>query len=381
MRNYRADSQSHLRPNPRRDNPNRKQIKAMCNSELIKAILGMFPILRCSDNFADDIDGYFKDYLKIIDLLDIDNFASQGDKEEVKVKITDLKHAVSSILDLSFRGQTFDSTKLFMNTIAGELGFINNIEVYRIEQNSLLYRARINENDKCFTHNEMFHIPFNKREKVQSYRYSKAGHPCLYLGSCPEVCCRELGEENRTNINISKFKARRSFDVYDLRIPVAEDFTKDKIKSTLLRIPLVVLCSIKVRDHRDPYKQEYIIPQMFIETIYSQNAKLVQSDCGIDDVIWGIIYSSTKVEDYVKHDRYSNIVLPSIIVAWNSKYCHKLASLFEITDSYKLGESEEKAFHTLPHLYLNVPKSGITLNSDGDVVNVKVISSGDFIIE
>jgi len=60
----------------------------------------------------------------------------------------------------------------------------------------------------------MFHIPMNKRESIQSYRYSIPGYPCLYLANQGSLCWFECGMPN--SFFISEF--RLSYKYKELNI-------------------------------------------------------------------------------------------------------------------------------------------------------------------
>ena len=75
----------------------------------------------------------------------------------------------------------------------------------------------------------MFHIPFNKRGKVETQRYSAPGYPCLYLGSSVNACWEELGQPRFDDMMVSRFVVKEAFPVLDLRMPKEEDLEGDKL--------------------------------------------------------------------------------------------------------------------------------------------------------
>jgi hypothetical protein len=225
----------------------------------------------------------------------------------------------------------------------------------------------------------------------------------------------------------SAYKVKYPYKVFDMRVPSDSDYASEVLVQTIKRIPLMLACSFTVKNTSDVFKPEYIIPQMLVETIISNNRKITQHEKSAiePDVIWGVIYTSTHISsDFPYGKKYlENIVLPVIESNNPSHYCYCLASLFEISnpscyeyeslkenttrmfwmdvdqdqdkteeeilrkqyDQSKMGYLEEKLksaqFKTLDYLVVDCPSEGITLDSTGSPVCVKVRSSGPFTIE
>ena len=84
-----------------------------------------------------------------------------------------------------------------------------------------------------------------------------------------------------------------------MRVPSDSDYASEALAQTIKRIPLMLACSFIVKNTSDVFKREYIIPQMLVETIISNNRKITQHEkSAIDpDVIWGVIYTSTHISN------------------------------------------------------------------------------------
>lgn len=170
--------------------------------------------------------------------------------------------------------------------------FIKNVESLRLEtiqKDSFFYRMRVGKNGyEEFTSNEeMSHIPFQFNHKVGNERYSMSGFPSLYLGSSVYVCWEEMRRPDIDYANFALFKTTTPVKVVDLSNKEHYHFTGEKFADCL-----VLACSIPVQFPDDPFKPEYIIPQMLLQSLvrYNRNKKNKEK-------IMGIKYSSTHIND------------------------------------------------------------------------------------
>lgn len=202
----------------------------------------------------------------------------------------------------------------------------NKNDKYGININDLLrkedgyfYRMRYMDNRNDANYKELFHIPFTKRYKVTTERYSFPGLPCLYLGCSAYVCWEEMDRPDFSRVMISALKSKRKMNLLDLRKPIYHRWEQTNLKT----IPLVLACQIAVSDKNANFKSEYIIPQLIMEYITTNHEE-----------IDGITYSSIikdKQFDFPA-DKYYNIALPAIQGPNDKMYSTKLKELFEITD-------------------------------------------------
>jgi len=124
-----------------------------------------------------------------------------------------------------------------------------------------LYKAREGENHYLFSEEEMFHIPFDKRDKIGNQRYSISGIPCLYLGSSSYVCWEELGRVNFDMCNYCGYTNILPIEVFDLSLPSIIS-SLDDIK----RVCIILACSLSAK--RDAlFKEEYILPQNIFQAL------------------------------------------------------------------------------------------------------------------
>ena len=385
--------------------------------EFKQEIEGMFPC-RWENDFIQDISVTFEKYISLVSNID----DITGDKPLDVVKLCD---KLTEVLKLYFdgrKGKAFDEFRTIMNGNSEVEGLFSSIDWVDINAGELYYRARKRKPGENFSIQDMFHIQLNKRGIVSPQRYSSLGYPCLYLGNSIYSCWEELQRLSLNELYFSAFKVRHAFRVFDMRLPDDSDYYPERITHTIKRLPLVLACGYAVNSYDDVFKPEYIIPQMLVETIIDNNRIITQREkSAIDpDVIWGVLYTSTHISDDFPNGKYDleNIVLPVIESDNPSNYCFCLASFFDISlplcyeyeplkentasvfweniDEEKVREQHERSiiimgyleerlrntqFETLDHIVIDCPNEGITLDSSGHPVDIRIRSNKTFTIE
>lgn len=217
--------------------------------------------------------------------------------------------------------QSFDEIDRVFNV----KGIPELIDISEIEPNTTFYRMRIgNEN---FTQEDMFHIPFDKRGKVRSQRYSIPGFPSLYLSDSIYLCWEKLGRPNIDNFHVVKIVSSErirmlSFNTTQFYVQnyTDTDEGKKKLLSYIMTWPLILACSTKVKNRVDFFKPEYIVPQLLLQWVRKNNE------------VEGIKYFSTNI-DYTNlgnQGNFYNFVLP---VKENKDvgFCKKLVTKFVLS--------------------------------------------------
>jgi hypothetical protein len=193
------------------------------------------------------------------------------------------------------------------------------------------YRIRVSSN-KNLTKADLFHIPFQMREKVSTQRYSIPGLPCLYLGDSTFVCWEELGRPNFDNMHIARFDLSASnfkFLFFNISVNDVRDRsfvkTNDGIYISQLVVflcywPIFAACSTVVEKPDDVFKPEYIVPQLLLQWLVKTK--------GID----GIQYKSNRI-NVTGHSlgTFTNVVIPIKDIN-ESGFCHQLVSKIKLTN-------------------------------------------------
>lgn len=207
-------------------------------------------------------------------------------RELEKASTSTIWNELTHVIDLYLSGCQADAFESFYAL------FINNINSLRLTtlpKDSSLYRMRVGKDGyEEFTSNEeMSHIPFQFNHKVGNERYSMSGFPSLYLGSSVYVCWEEMRRPDIDYANFALFKTTTTVKVVDLSNKEYYHFTSEKFADCL-----VLACSFPVQFPEDPFKPEYIIPQMLLQSLvrYNRNSNYVEK-------IAGIKYSSTHIKD------------------------------------------------------------------------------------
>lgn len=152
----------------------------------------------------------------------------------------------------------------------------------QLYRNNPLYRVRKGAGLK--ERKELFHTPFELRGKCDTYRFSIPGYPSLYLAGSLKTSLLET-EINDNDYSCCAFRRKNScFRFIDLTLPERPNsFVFDQKYGFIVFYPLIVACSLAVKNKNNPFKPEYILPQLFYQVIHAVGE-------GFD----GICYASTK---------------------------------------------------------------------------------------
>ena len=130
------------------------------------------------------------------------------------------------------------------------------------------YRMRMQEpHSKIFPAQQMFHIPFKQRGKVNTQRYSLPGYPCLYVSRSVWAAWEEMHEPKLADFCVSRLELQSDIKVLDLRMVSSEEIDRLDVVRLLCTFPLIIACSVKTLNPDDNFKPEYIIPQLVMLSI------------------------------------------------------------------------------------------------------------------
>ena len=139
--------------------------------------------------------------------------------------------------------------------------FIKGINSTILPKGARLYKARECKSNYLFGKDELFHIPYDKRNKIGNQRFSVSGMPCLYLASSTYVCWEELGRVDFSLCNFCGFSNQIDVPLYDFVIPPIINTMAD-----VKRVSAILACSLSAE--RDAlFKEEYILPQCFLQSL------------------------------------------------------------------------------------------------------------------
>ena len=282
-------------------------------------------------DFSLNFEKFIKDIVLVID------------SEGVMKKVNDLSEGILQSLDAYLSGNIHQAYTLFSQILDGcqEHFNINLKKLQFKDYDPLKYLYRIRVSEIPLTHkDELFHLPFEERHKVENLRYSINGLPCLYLGSSSYICWEELDRPCFDRIYISRFEVKKNVKLIDLSYTPnylktgLESLLKDKegkeretllseiymkeLLNILITWPLVIACSVNC-SNKGSFHEEYIIPQLLLEYVSAEQ----KYD--------GIKYFSTKIINETENlPLYQNYVFP-VKTHKTKGVCKKLSYIFKNT--------------------------------------------------
>jgi len=287
------------------------------------------PKRRSSASISTFTKGTFSNFLK-----DIRSFhGAIAEKLKPNLELISAQcDSISSALDLYLKGGTAVAYQVLKKC----LDELNEIQVLPIQQvpkegNESLYRVRTSINNQL-RKEDLFHIPFELREKVSTQRYSIPGLPCLYLADSIFVCWEEMGRPDISQMYVSRFDLSSSHFKF-LFFTVNTDtirrrcFTSDargkfvnQFVSFLTYWPILSACSTIVEKPSDTFKPEYIIPQLVLQWVVSERK------------LDGVQYRSNRIKvDSHSTGSFNNIVVP-VLDANDTGFCSQLKNKVKLTN-------------------------------------------------
>lgn len=307
----------------------------MNKDKLYDKIVSMVPVK--SDNkkdFREVVSENLNQYLQYVKQLDVNERPDNWD--EIKHRIKQLCEGINRAVESEYRGMRHSAYTTIKNQLDGYKTLKTEIpgldlkeNVFDVKRNTVAYRMRtvaLEEQHKLKP-KDMFHIPLDKRGLVLTQRYSVPGYPCLYLAHRVYGCWEEMGRPDFGTTMVSKFEAQKDFKMLDLRVPSKADWDTDMVRYMSF-FPLVIASMVQVKNDKDTYKPEYLIPQLLTEWVISKN----REDKG-DGEILGIMYtSSQKNDDFAfPDDSFDNYAIPVLKPLGSKKYCKRLIDYFMLT--------------------------------------------------
>jgi hypothetical protein len=235
-------------------------------------------------------------------------------------------------LELYLKGHT-SASYLKLSECLNEVNATGTLPIQELPKagSQNLYRIRIANNNQL-QKGQLFHIPFELRERVSTQRYSIPGLPCLYLADSIFVCWEELGRPDINQIQVSRFDLSHfkfkflyfNVNTDDIRRRCFSSDPKGKFVNQLVSFltywPILAACSIVVERPLDPFKPEYIIPQLVLQWVVSEK--------NLD----GIQYRSNRIKANAHSvGSFKNVVIP-VSDLNDHGFCTKLAAKVQLTN-------------------------------------------------
>lgn len=113
----------------------------------------------------------------------------------------------------------------------------------------------------------MFHIPFNKRSKISTQRFSIPGVPCLYLAVTSYGVWLELNKPKNDNFFVSSYKIQKNLKILNLCIQQhlingysSSIQSKQELDDFLVLMelfPLTIATSFTVKEKKEEEKKKF----------------------------------------------------------------------------------------------------------------------------
>lgn len=302
----------------------------MTLEELLKQNFLLLPkSIPVTENYRQFLYELFAEYLKLIKnltpkeynirgLLKIKNFDNIYNIQK------DFIEGLKNTIDMYFDGQPSNAYIKFDQILRERIKrygkFLNEKEIQSSEN---FYRIRLKTENYPYNSLEMFHIPYELRGKVTTQRYSIPGFPSLYLSNNLYVAWEELNRPNLNTFQAIRLSNTKTFKVLDLTFSnIEKGILNMYAYKYLMTWPLIAACSLRVKNHADSFKPEYIMPQLLLQWIRNSNS------------LDGVIFSSTHIEneELIQENKLFNLVLP-VRENKDNGHCNYLTELFELTET------------------------------------------------
>lgn len=279
--------------------------------KLIREKLNHFgAIIDSSENLSKEIEGI--------------KFTESVFKKRNKI----LREGILKTIDAYYEGEPTAAFSVLSKAMreANVLGYLK--KDLEITPNTDLFRIRLCKGNYPLERKDLFHIPFESRSRVNTQRFSIPGLPSLYLANSIYVAWEEMKRPSFSDVQAVRLINTTSLKLLDLSNDIFsrnEHYIDNESHGWELLYyvmvwPLIAACSFKVKEPDDPFKPEYILPQLLLQWV---NKKEVD----------GIKYSSTHI-NLSKNSHvgdFYNIVIPTKTSDIDQGYCPQLLRIFDST--------------------------------------------------
>lgn len=239
-------------------------------------------------DFPDFLAALFTDYINGLGTISGSDPFTMAILQDIPLVQNIADQVVGSVKDY-FSGSPYNAFQRLSLLLQQQSKYFDQLYSIPIEPKYLsgLYRLRVQDTGD-FTREQMFHIPFESRHKVSTRRYSIPGFPSLYLGSSTFICWKELGCPQFDNVYSVRLETTGPIRVLDfgytprlltdivqlLTQPGAINYSLFHLSlSKVIFWPLIAASSIRVLHRDDPFKPEYIVPQLVLQFVKDDKTK------------------------------------------------------------------------------------------------------------
>lgn len=259
-------------------------------------------VIDTDKEYYRDLHGRLKKLVDLLNALDVD--------DDIIHKAENFRNRLLKVSREYFKGNIVQAQSS-MNSIIAEfvksgdksVSYIDKCSAFPDTETEIqFFRARLDAPEDGFSAKDMRHIPFTKRTKGSTERFSMPGFPCFYLGNTSYDCWLEMGMPADNRFHVSPVRLDGTQRVFNLAVSAYDivDTNSDgtgikyaQIKTGaedlilfIHRIMLMIAASYRIREKDRNFKSEYIIPQLIMLSCKNQ---------GLD----GIVSYTVKVSNEV----------------------------------------------------------------------------------
>lgn len=306
-------------------------MKAIKNDELIQVLLRYDPFLMRGDMAPSSfLESHLDEYCKEVygALTGCNSFLGNDNLALVASRIGGLEKICVGIVEslrLYEQGHIAEAMNLVVDLLSEHAENMlarslhrDDCRLFRIRSGD--YRVRDNgHGEQRKSRAKLFHISMKEREKISSCRFSLAGTPCLYLSTGLELAWYECGMPNKFSycqfricegsepLMLLNLSERPATFLSSLIYPILNNQRQGKVYERayraiaryILTYPIVAACSLRVRDRKCNYVEEYAFPQMLMQWVRES------------DAFDGVLYRSARYTYLVEGVCAANIALPA----------------------------------------------------------------------
>ena len=259
-------------------------------------------------------------------------------KHDFKANFDEICITIKETLKLCYMNYYEDAYKLLFEFFNRHDCFYLKILPRTLVENGSFYRIRpdFKPSKENGQDGDLFHLPFHLRHKAASTRYGFLGYPVFYLAGSLQTAWYEMDCPDLSSISYAKFRAK-SLSLLDLGYPIQKEPEDWDYYSFLVFYPLIMGCLISVKHPNDPFKPEYMLPQLMTKVI-REMPQVGSPEIGKPSTykgFAGIIYMSTKspYKDNLQDFSLRNLALFPRNTIWEKGHDYKyLSPMFEMTD-------------------------------------------------
>lgn len=307
----------------------------MDKNTLYEKMTEMVPVESNDEDFRLLVKTQLNSYVQLLEELD------EVDRPDVwtsiVARVKQLCNGLNRAVNSEYKGMRHSAYNSVKHQLDGykkqnvEIsGLAIDANIQDIHSGTVFYRMRkvALEEQKKIKRGDIFHIPLDKRGLVETQRYSVPGYPCLYLSHRVYGCWEEMNRPDFGTVMVSKFQSQADFRVLDIRMPSKMLWENNWIKCVKY-FPFVIASMVQVKNNKDSYKPEYLIPQLLTEWVIAHNRELADRS----DEIIGILYTSSQKNDDFDYpeESYDNLAIPVLSPLSLGKYCKRLKELFKLS--------------------------------------------------